>query len=403
MQTVPYSDVIETIGALVGSNLNTIEKRRIKYFINRRAKKAFEESNYWPRFLAVGELRSVDANSRMGSGISVDAFLRVHAQKPFHNCDAGEYQFYVDTTGANIAAYRSNSIEVGTINRVQTISGIAVLSVTSPSSFWRSFLTENGGLFTFTDISGTPVDAAINGTHACTIDNPSPFAVDIQFIPDPAQGQPAFYAINTIAPDGNGLLYLFGVINGKSGFSNTGLGPFDFPPDGQSNYCYWDGVNWTFVIYSVTGGIPTLLGGWSSPENVATPDLVTNWTPYSTEDGNPAFQPQMIIPDSATAVNGKVYAQGAYVTYKRTLTDKYGDDSSADENGFIPREWSEYIIQGAYADWLRAEGQQDKALAEESAAEDRLTFELQKISDQHIGETVANRILTTGNTQQRTF
>ena len=59
MQTRDYSDLLELIEALCGVSFANIELPRIKALINRRAKKAYKQSNYWPRFLNVGEERTV--------------------------------------------------------------------------------------------------------------------------------------------------------------------------------------------------------------------------------------------------------------------------------------------------------------------------------------------------------
>lgn len=399
MQTIPYSEVIDAVQSLAGvDSFESGENRRLKPLVNRRARQCYRRTDYWPRFLVVGEFRSVNSDSRLGSGVTVDTFLRIHAQKPFHNCGTSEYRFYVDTTGANIAAYCPNSVDVGVISSVQTISGIVILTVQNPESFWRSFLTINGGDFTFSGISGTPIDASINGTHACSIDNPGgdPFATTLTFIADPSVGQPAYYADGTVSPDANGILYLFGDSNGKQGFSNTGLGVFDLWPDGQTNIAYWDAAQWVFYIYSVTSGISTLLGGWTSAEDVASPDLVTSWTPLGAEVGSPTFAAQTIIPDSVTPVNGTVASQGAYVTYKRALPSSYGNDAGEDPN--IPKEWADIIIQLVFADWLRAEGQTEKAVAEEQIAEEYMLDQLQEIEAQGYSQSVGKRIFTNLNT-----
>jgi hypothetical protein len=76
----------------------------------------------------------------------------------------------------------------------------------------------------------------------------------------------------------------------------------------------------------------------------------------------------------------------AFVTYKKQLTDTYGD--SGGETTAIPAEWYQYIAHGTYADYLRAEGQQEKAVIADQEADMLLQEEMIRIDEQHTLQTI---------------
>lgn len=107
----------------------------------------------------------------------------------------------------------------------------------------------------------------------------------------------------------------------------------------------------------------------------------------------------MVTGNGATLVTGDLNPATAFVTYKTQLTDTYGD--GAGETSAIPAEWFQYLAHGTYADYLRAEGQQEKAALADQEAELLLQDELIRIDEQHTLQMVANRIFTNANMQSR--
>ena len=107
----------------------------------------------------------------------------------------------------------------------------------------------------------------------------------------------------------------------------------------------------------------------------------------------------MVTADGATLVVGDLNPATAFLTYKAQLTDTYGD--GANETSAIPAEWYQYLAHGTYADYLRAEGQQEKAALADQEAEGLLQEELIRIDEQHTLQLVANRIFTNANMQMR--
>jgi len=107
----------------------------------------------------------------------------------------------------------------------------------------------------------------------------------------------------------------------------------------------------------------------------------------------------MVTADGAKLVAGNTAPTSAFVTYKAQLSDTYGD--GAGESTSIPAEWFQYMAHGTYADYLRAEGQQEKAALADQEADMLLQEEMTRIDEQHTLQLVANRIFTNANMQMR--
>ena len=107
----------------------------------------------------------------------------------------------------------------------------------------------------------------------------------------------------------------------------------------------------------------------------------------------------MVTASGATLVSGDLNPTEAFVTYKAQLTDTYGDGSG--ESTTIPAEWYQYMAHGTYADYLRAEGQQEKSALADQEAELLLQDELIRLDENHTSGLVSNRIFTNANMQMR--
>ena len=107
MQTRTYSDLYDLIQSFFGSDFATVEAARVRSLVNRRATQAYLASNYWPRFLTVGEERTVTSNiiDYDETGLSsIDKFLMIHRVQPYATQSAQYFDFYVDSNGANLFA-----------------------------------------------------------------------------------------------------------------------------------------------------------------------------------------------------------------------------------------------------------------------------------------------------------
>ena len=107
----------------------------------------------------------------------------------------------------------------------------------------------------------------------------------------------------------------------------------------------------------------------------------------------------MVTSAGATLICGDLNPSEAFVTYKAQLSDTYGDGSG--EVSTIPAEWYQYIAHGTYADYLRAEGQQEKSVIADQEAEMLLQDELIRLDENHTSGLVSSRIFTNANMQMR--
>ena len=107
----------------------------------------------------------------------------------------------------------------------------------------------------------------------------------------------------------------------------------------------------------------------------------------------------IVTSDGATLICGNLNPLSAFVTYKAQFVDVYGDGNGEVSN--VPAEWYQYLAHGAYADYLRAEGQQDKSALADQEADILLQEELIRLDENHTSGLVSNRIFTNANMQHR--
>lgn len=107
-----------------------------------------------------------------------------------------------------------------------------------------------------------------------------------------------------------------------------------------------------------------------------------------------------ISPQGAALVIGSADIDTAFVTYKEAVQFNYGDGSQG-QNTEIEGEWFQYLAHGTYADWLRSEGQTDKAVVADMEANDKLQDELLRISDTGMLNLIANKVTTVAGMQNR--
>ena len=84
----------------------------------------------------------------------------------------------------------------------------------------------------------------------------------------------------------------------------------------------------------------------------------------------------------------------AFITYKKEFVPTDGTDADP-----IPQEFFDFMAHASYADFLRMDGQHDKALVEEQAAGTYLANELEKV-DVRMNNTTINKRFTTYVSQQ---
>ncbi|WP_286963524.1 hypothetical protein [Brevundimonas sp.] len=99
-------------------------------------------------------------------------------------------------------------------------------------------------------------------------------------------------------------------------------------------------------------------------------------------------------------IGGSEGTSEVYVTYKREFNPILGYASSPGVQS-VPNEFFYYIAHSSYADFLRMDGQVEKALIEEKVGEKYLDIELSKLEILVNNNNVGKRISTYVNKQSR--
>ena len=106
-----------------------------------------------------------------------------------------------------------------------------------------------------------------------------------------------------------------------------------------------------------------------------------------------------ITTTSASLTDAKVSFPVVYLTYKRRMTEVYGDQDG--DTTTIPMEWKDYICLGVYADMLASDGFHEKSLAWEGRANKALQRELERIDRNRAHQFVNHRVRTHSSNQVR--
>lgn len=123
MTTKTYAELLDLIQSLCGVQFATIELGRINALVNRRAKRAYRASNNWPRFIVVGESRTVTWASKtvpyIQAGLDqIGTFLKIQAVAPYTTASPQDYNFYVDSFGAKLITSASSGSAFITYKKV---------------------------------------------------------------------------------------------------------------------------------------------------------------------------------------------------------------------------------------------------------------------------------------------
>ena len=94
-------------------------------------------------------------------------------------------------------------------------------------------------------------------------------------------------------------------------------------------------------------------------------------------------------------------ATSAFVTYKKEFTPFTVSSDYENSTVEVPAEFFQFIAHTAYADFLRMDGQTDKALIEEQTGGNYLALELEKIDLRMNNNTVLKKFSTYVNRQAR--
>ena len=105
----------------------------------------------------------------------------------------------------------------------------------------------------------------------------------------------------------------------------------------------------------------------------------------------------LVTADGARVLSNTSDASVFYVDYKK----RWGGDYNSTTNTQVPLEFYQYAAHAAFADFLRYDGQNEKAAAEEGYAEGLLVLELENAMNQRNANTAAHRIRSHSTQQAR--
>lgn len=327
MQTRLYSDLYGLIQALCGIQFSIAESIRVKSLINRRAARAFRASNYWTRFLVVGEERyATSAPAAVTTTVAgVGYFIASVGITDYSAIGLPANSVFTASIATNVLTV--TAVTSGTIKVGDYLFGTGFVSPIQITAFGTG--SGKVGTYTISPTQGSPVTSRTFKT----------FTNDTYFVA-------------TGAGTGSGTVRL---ANSTVPYSETGRNSVD-----------------TFLrIFK---------------EKPYRTSSVQEYDYYVTASG-------------AELVAGDLNPLTAFATYKRQFTDFYGDNNG--EIADIPAEWFHYLAHGTYADWLKAEGQQEKAALADQEAEAVLQDELIRLDENHTSGLVSSRIFTNANMQMR--
>lgn len=169
-------------------------------------------------------------------------------------------------------------------------------------------------------------------------------------------------------------------------------------PNGTFEVSTVYGQTITYILPSGSGSETYTGAGLSTP--VVLPDVEIFMRLH---DRNPITSPRSawetdfyVDYNGANPMNLDASREGFWVTYKAVWDGPYTNASAN-----IPQEWFSFAAHATYADFLRMDGQVDKALAEEAMAQMYLDSELTKASQQRNTINLFRRFTTYTSRQNR--
>jgi hypothetical protein len=340
MQTRTYGDLFKLIQSLAGvGSFAPTEADDIANLINRRFLQAFNESPIWPRYLVTSEERRI-------IGLTIENAAGTGAS----DINGDYYILGTQKSGGASHAKVGSTVYSKTTNADDGSlldSATAIFEQQSGTNLWtiNTGAVINRGSDGSIDVTGA---GTVRYTENNTIAHTSaPYEVTFWDTSNSASGRPTVLQKQAIpyTETNRNNIGDFNRIHRKTPFINNSSVEYDFSVD-------IDGAN---IL-----NIP------------------------NTEDSS------------------------AYVTYKREFTPFTITVSDpvvvADFTGStveVPAEFFAYLAHATYADFLRMDGQTDKAFAEENTASVALALELEKVDIISNNNTVNKRFSTYVNRQSR--
>ena len=339
MQTRTYGDLFKLIQSLAGvGSFAATEADDVANLINRRFLQAFNESPIWPRYLVTSEER--DIISLVISGVGAGTNQDNRSKVNANYILAGQAK-------GNAQGVAGTNVYYNPAEGTKTSTAATNTTTIFKKASTNKWEIQEGNDFTINADGTISIDAAGGAlfveADTDTKDNPSEvvtWTVDAAI----ASGTPLIVDKQMIpyAQTGRNTIGSFNRIHRKKAFLNESAIEYEFFVD-------FDGAN----ILNIT----------STTDNSVFVTYKKQFTPFS--------------------VTGS------------TVADFTGSTVE------VPAEFFAYLAHATYADFLRMDGQTDKALVEENTASVALALELEKIDIIFNNNTVNKRFSTYVNRQSR--
>jgi len=352
MQTRTYGSLFELIRSLAGVNEFTSEENAdISRFINRRYFQAYNTSQNWVRYLAPSELRylqpkkytitfnaSGDATAPKESSITKDfLWVGMFGDSPVYST----IDFISSTVSFAYVLFKDTTTYNGdfVLKKGNAVGG----STTNPSTNVVTLSTTGINLYQSIDVVG--VDGITDSTKEL------PYAHLVQFFDNslnfPVEG-------------------------------NFVITPFD-------NFIPFDEKLFFNVIQKNTIG-----------------ELLRMHRKLALVNDSSLEYDFYVDSDGAHILNiGNTADNSVFVTYKKTFTPFTTSSDFTETSTDVPAEFFDYIIYSVLADFYTGDGQTEKALIAEQAAEKMLEKELFKIDIKSNNNSINRKFSTYVNRQSR--
>jgi hypothetical protein len=339
MQTRTYGDLFKLIQSLAGvGSFAPTEADDVANLINRRFLQAFNESPIWPRYLVTSEERDIISLNISGLGAGTSS--------DSSSVVNGNYILLGQDDGANGAVAGTNVY----YNAALGTSDTTVIYKRASTNRWEvegsgNIAINSDGTISVQAGAGVAVTLLVEADTQKK-DNPSE-VIKWTLTTANLSGTPLIADKQLIpyAQTGKNTIGSFNRIHRKKAFLNQSAIEYDFFVD-------FDGAN----ILNIT----------STTDNSAFVTYKKQFTPFSITVSDPVV-----------------------------VSDFTGSTVE------VPAEFFAYLAHATYADFLRMDGQTDKAFAEENTASVSLALELEKIDIISNNNTVNKRFSTYVNRQSR--
>jgi len=398
MQTRTYGELFKLIQSLAGVRaFAPSEQDDIANFINRRFSEIYNESPIWPRYVVPNEPRSgtinqvvpytqdavivkgagsENANGFYTKGMTRDlgaAYTKDLSSIRFtisgvtsDTAINGEYQFYASTNNAGPFGTEEDGSWVKVDDPRYEITRLLYSNWQGPSGqFWR--------------LSASEIPGGIVGIGA-------PNRTNFPWLATWSEG-------TFSGPDET---YQF-----SNNVTENKLDLPDVPTGGEEK---------SFLLYS---GSPSASGTQMVVRGGKLPAPFANTT-QRIGDFIRIHRTQPFLNESALEYNFYVAADGAhvmnvvsstegvyYVTYKAPFVPFSVTSDYENSTVEVPLEFFHYLAHSVYADFLRMDGQTDKAFAEEQKAGTYMALELERIDTRSNNNSLNQRFSTYVNKQAR--